>query len=224
MRKHSFPLLSSLRAPLLGAIVCAFSFVCLEDGFAQRPGQQATGREVAHKDSSGKDQSDTAQQPQTSNAKGLAFLHTPPRPDDLPYPGQPMTITAAITNTKETKLPVRVAMVRDGKFVEVPAREAYLDKFDRPIYEIPTIAPVGEMIYQLILVQTDGSVVNSPRFAVRRTCTPQVDLSEGNVPTDIQGVERLRKLVIESKGLENDLNGYNQVLKTLGELKGVVGE
>ena len=224
MRKHSFPTLPFFRTALFVACLCAFSLVCLDDGFAQRPGQQTAGKDSTGKELPPKDQSGPGQQNQTTNTKGLAFLHTPPRPDDLPYPGQPMTITAAITNTKETKLPVRVAMVRDGKFVETPAKEAYLDKFDRPIYEIPTIAPVGEMIYQLILVQNDGSVVNSPRFAVRRTCTPQVDLSEGNVPTDIQGVERLRKLVIESKGLENDLNGYNQVLKTLGELKGVVGE
>jgi len=223
----SSPSLAARRLPLTRRILLSLGLVlsgAILEALVTAPHAALAQAGKAAKTDSGARNLGTQGGTPPANSRGLAFLHTPPRPQDLPYPGQTMTITAALTNTKETKLQVRVAMVRDGRFVEIPAREAYLDKFDRPIYEIPTIAPVGEMIYQLLLVQPDGAVVSSPRFAVRRACTPQVDLSEGNVPADVQGVERLRKLVIESKGLENDLNGYNQVLKLLGELKGVVGE
>lgn len=156
--------------------------------------------------------------------KGVNFAHTPPRPQDLPYPGQSITLYAYLTNTRETRFPLRVSMSRDGRFEEVIAKDAYLDKEDRPTYEITVPAPVGEMTYQMFLVNPDGNILPSPRFAVRRSCVPQVELAQGEVPADVQGVDRLRRLVAESKGLENDLSGYNQVLRLLGQLKGVLGE
>jgi hypothetical protein len=118
---------------------------------------------------------------------------------------------------------MRVAISKDGRFMELAAKEAYLDKRDRPIYEFTVPAPIAEMTYQMFVVQSDGDILTSPRFAVRRTCIPNIGLALGQVAGDVQGVERLRKLVDESKSLDNDLQGYQEVLKLLGQLKEVIG-
>lgn len=159
----------------------------------------------------------------TLSERKIGFLHEPPKEDALPYPGQSMTISAGLSNTRETRHPLKAVISRDGRFMEVPAKEAYLDKFDRPIYEISFPAPVAEVSYQLFVVAGEEDVLASPRYIVRRSCIPQVSLATGEVPSSVQGTERLQKLIEESRALENDLKGYEESLELIEELKKVIG-
>jgi hypothetical protein len=165
----------------------------------------------------------SAEKPLTLSERKIGFLHEPPKEEALPYPGQTMKISAGLSNTRETRHPLKAFISRDGRFMEVPAKEAYLDKFDRPIYEISFPAPVAEVSYQLFVVAGEEDVLASPRYIVRRSCIPQVALATGEVPSSVQGTERLQKLIEESRALENDLKGYEESLELIEELKKVIG-
>ena len=214
---------SRARASICVAVVAMAS--CLADARLARaeqkeaPAAEAASAESADAPSIAADLSGGA-----LPAKAIGILHAPPKPNDLPYPGQPLTLVATLTNTRDTNFPMRIAVSRDGRFMEVPAKEAYLDKNDRPTYEVSVPAPIAELTYQMFVAQGEGHALSSPRYAVRRACIPQVELAAGDVPKDVQGMERLRKLVNESRSLENDLAGYQQVLKLLSDLKAVISE
>lgn len=162
------------------------------------------------------------QQPSADPARTISIVHTVPSPQELPYPGQPITLMARLTNTRETGRPLRVALVKDGKFLDLDAKEAYLDENDRPTYKAVIPAPIGDMSYQFILYAPDGTALISSRYQVRRNCLPNISLAEGEVPADVRGVERLRRLYLESEALKNDLIGYEQVLKVVAELQEAV--
>ncbi len=175
-----------------------------------------TGASAETEDDKKPSQKDSAQ-------SRIGFLHTPPKPESLPYPGQPMTISAGLTHTRETKFPMRIVLSRDGRFMELPSKEAYLDKYDRPIYEVSLPAPIAEVTYQMFVVAGEDQVMASPRYTVRRNCIPQIALATGEVPAQVQGTERLQKLIQESRALENDLKGYEFSLELLEELIKVIG-
>ena len=153
----------------------------------------------------------------TRHAVGL--LHTPPKAEVLPYPGQNQTLTLRLTNTRETERKLIVALIKDGRFMQVDAKNAYLNEVDLPTYDVVVPAPIAEMSYQFLLFAPDGSVQSSPRYYLRRSCVPEIDTADTKIGPEIQGYQRLEKQVHTAEHLKNDVAGYEKVMGVVEELQ-----
>lgn len=152
-------------------------------------------------------------------APPVSFQHTAPKAEALPYPGQAMTLTVRLKNTKDTDRRMILSLVKDGRLMQVNAKDGYLNEYDLPTYEIGVSAPVAEMSYQFMLLGPDSSVMVSPRYFVQRTCIPSLDLADPDIAEGMQGYSRLQQLVNTSSSLQNDLNGYDRLMVILDELQ-----
>ncbi|RIL11350.1 MAG: hypothetical protein DCC75_02505 [Proteobacteria bacterium] len=108
--------------------------------------------------------------------------------------------------------------------MEVAARDAFLDEYDRPTYQIPVPAPLAELAYQFTLVNPDGSFTTSKRFSARRSCLPSVELSNPKAIESLEGTERMTALIEQAKSLENDLIGYQRVMELLESIDKAVAK
>ncbi len=161
-----------------------------------------------------------AEAKKASQPAQVSLVHTPPKPDALPYPGQTVTLIARLLNTRDTTTKLVAAVVKDGKYIQIASKDAYLNEYDQPTYEISVPAPVGEMVYQLILFPRNGeNPAISPRYVARRTCLPNVELGDAKISPELRGYQKLEKLVSESRNLENDLAGYEKVMALIQELQ-----
>ena len=149
----------------------------------------------------------------------ISLLHTPKKAEELPHPGQDITLIAKLTGTRDTSLKLAAALVKDGRFMQVNATEAYLNEYDQPTYEITFPAPVAEMSYQLVIFSPDGTASMSPRYVVRRTCLPNVQLASPEIAEHLQGFKLLERLFSESVNLEHDLAGYERAMTLVDELQ-----
>ncbi len=198
------PYRAALRVFRKLCVVGSVTFLCLiTSGFAQ----QSSTREVVASDKRVKD-----------NSSLIGITHVAPRPDDIPYPGQKIQVRVQLKGTKETQRQLRMLLVRDGRLLDMSSFNAELNEMDLPTYQMSFNAPLAEMTYQFLLYNPDGSVTPSTRYSVRRNCVPNVALADGEVKPEIVGDERLQRLVNESKHLEQDLAGYEQVLSLLNGL------
>ena len=152
----------------------------------------------------------------------LSFLHSAPSLEKLPYPSQDLELVAKIKGTKDTEATLKIVVVRDGRSMEVLAQPGYLDEHDIPTYKTVIPSPVVEFSYHFILTSKDGSIVTSPNYFVKRDCIPNIELSQPKVPEEVIGNARLQELVASSKSLENDLSGYDSVIKLLEEIQRIV--
>ena len=137
---------------------------------------------------------------------------------DLPYPGQPVKLMAGLVNTRSTEGKMVLALTRDGRFSEIPFKPGYLNRDDRPVYEVEMPAPVAEISYQAILHNPDGSFISSQRYVLRRKCIPEVDMAPSQIDPAVQGSERLRQMMIQKDKLESDLKSYDQVIDLLQKI------
>jgi len=159
-------------------------------------------------------------QAQSGTRRGaIAILHQPPSVKELPYPGQTLELSAKLTNTRSTEGQMLVALVKDGRNMQILARPGYLNERDQPTYEFEFPSPTTEVDYQLLLQLPDGSVVASPKYAMRRSCIPNVQLAPSEISQDAQGSERLRQLVVQMNQLGDDLRSYDKALQLLQRLK-----
>jgi hypothetical protein len=153
-------------------------------------------------------------------SKSFTIVHNPPQLKDLPYPGQPMKLVARLSNTRSTESKLRIALVKDGRFIEISAKPGFLNEYDQPTYEFTLPAPLALMTYQLLLYSPDGSVQVSPqRYMLRRNCVPDVDLAEYKIPPEVQGSDRLQAMVNQMNHLQKDMASYDQAQKLLDRLK-----
>jgi hypothetical protein len=156
---------------------------------------------------------------ENNSKKGVGVKHIPPRAQDLPAPGAPLKLSFQLTNTREITQLVTALVTVDGELMNVLGSEGYLNEYDNPAFEIATIAPLGELAYQLVVRGQDGSIVTSKRYAVRRNCLPSVDLTDVAIPEKTQGREKLELIIQKTKGLERDLGTLEQALRTGTKLK-----
>ena len=154
-----------------------------------------------------------------SPAPAVNLLHTPLKAQSLPYPGQNLTITVKLSSSRDTNRKIVLMAVRDGKLMTVVSQPGFLDELDQPTYNFILPSPIGELSYNILLYTPDGGVQMSRRFLVRRSCIPDVQMADANIPQDLQGRERLQRLVRESASLKNDLSGYEKILALLDELQ-----
>lgn len=155
---------------------------------------------------------------QTSNRQ-ISLLHTEIKPEQLPYPGVNLTLSVAIANTKDSQLILKGYIVRDGKLLEITLGDVSQDQNERLVFSSTLAAPLAEMNYHFVLLGPKGVVASSKRYAVRRTCLPDVTGVDLNLAEDIEMKDKLIKLQSQASGLQDEVQNYEGVKKLLDELK-----
>ena len=145
-------------------------------------------------------------------------------PNTLPFPGQTISMSAEVSNTRDFRLPVRLLAVRDGKFYEIAAPSGLLEANDHPQYKVEIPAPVAELIYQFVLILPDGTAATSQRVSVRRDCIPNIIPSLGELPDEIDGSERFNTLLIDNKRLEQEISNFEKSATEIDALSELIAQ
>lgn len=157
-------------------------------------------------------------------AKGVDFLHTPPKLEELPYPGKSVVLSIVLKKEMlSSGMKVRALVTRDGKLVEMQDNDPELDINDRAVYKFDIPSPEVSLGYQFLFQDKVGQTSLSKKYNINRKCRPDVrlvDLSSSkseSVTRDSAPV-----LVSESRGLERDIYLYEKVISLLGDINKVV--
>lgn len=160
-------------------------------------------------------------QEKTANSNLISISANSITANKLPFPGQTLTLSAEVSNTRDFRLPIRLLAVRDGKFYEISAPSGLLGANEKPQYKVEIPAPVAEIIYQFVLIAPDGTATSSQRISIRRDCIPNVLPAIGEMPDDMDGSERFNTLLVDNKRMEQEISNLENaatVLDTLSEL------
>lgn len=137
-----------------------------------------------------------------------SLLHSAPKPSELPAPGYPVDLVVTLKNTKSTEYRLRALIVRDGELMDTSISEARYNSAEEPYYKLTLKAPLGELVYQFILVNQVGNLSVSERYSVRRACIPSVTAAPEGIDPALRGAQRISALESLSKGLERDIIRY----------------
>lgn len=159
-------------------------------------------------------------EPSTSSL--VHINHTPSRPEELPIPGAEVILSASLADSKELEQRLRLMLVRDGKVIDSSSVTAVFNENDEPTYYFTVNAPQAEMSYQFVLYEKDHTISASKRFRVRRSCVPEITVTESVIPEEIQGKDRLKALVDQSESLEREISSYKEALNILEKLKAMI--
>lgn len=149
----------------------------------------------------------------------IEVAHTPPQPQELPFPGNPLTLSITLLNSRDTQLTVKGYIVRDGKLMVVDLADFTSDDHDRIVYSTTINAPLGELNYNFVLFDAKGVAGTSDRYSVRRECLPRTNTIDTKLPEDLKGKARLDIQQKHATNLQDELKNYESVIKILDELK-----
>lgn len=145
--------------------------------------------------------------------------HIPPKPSSLPAPGNQMELTITLKNTKDSERKLQAMIVKDGQLQNLVIPSGKFNVSDEPSYTFSFAAPLGELIYQFILYNPDGTFTISEKYSIRRSCIPDVTLAPDQIPDEIQGDKKILELIAQSQSLDRDIENFERVMKLLQELK-----
>jgi len=135
-----------------------------------------------------------------------------------------MKLSFQLRNTREITQTVNALVTLDGRLMNILGGEGYLNEYDNPTFEVVTNSPAAEIAYQLIVRSPNGTYTVSPRYAVRRTCVPKLDLTAATIPRDVPGNDRLKALVETTRALEREMAYFDSALRDIAELKELLDE
>lgn len=148
----------------------------------------------------------------------VQIIHTPPKADVLPYPGQPVELRVLLANTRDFRDRLRVFTVMDGSYLEIAPTKSYLNEYDQPTYDVTLISPIGEVSYFFTLQLSDGRIVSSPKYTIRRSCLPNVEAAELIDISNLEARNQLLPLLEQSNALNNDLNSLERAISLVQEI------
>lgn len=155
----------------------------------------------------------------TATPPPIEFIHQPAQAAQLPPPGQPLSLTVQLKNSRDPERRLRMLAAVDGEFVDVFVDGGTLNEFDQPVYKIETFSPLAQISYQFVMRTDDGGVVSSPRFVIRRPCIPNVSLVDLKAPADGSGDARLALAVERAQRLEGEIASYETLLSLVNQIK-----
>lgn len=144
-------------------------------------------------------------------------------PSDLPEPGMPVRFAIQIKGTRQTNDKLKLIAIIDGKRIDVEAPEGTLNENDVPTYEINLPAPKEELRFSWRRESGDGKIERTESRSLERQCRPEVAPAPA-LSAKLQGKEGLKVLSSQVRRLDNDLMRYNEALRLLEELDGLLAE
>ena len=153
------------------------------------------------------------------SAAQVIYHHTPTG-TEIPNPGAVMTLKFEVTDSRDLERPVRLMLVRDGRMIEIPLSQSYLDERDHPTFEFQVNAPIADIYYQLYVYDKKGGnpIVSSP-YGFRRPCLPQIDLVDAKLDPKLAPIDQVRNSYAQSQVLGQEVEEYQKALHTLQDLQ-----
>ena len=156
----------------------------------------------------------------------LQFAHQPLKGGDLPAPGDTVTVSVMIKNSRELELSMRLHVSRDGYLLDLPLRGS-IDSSDQIQYTTTVMAPLGELSYQFVLYNKENKPVRtSKRYVIRRKCIPDVNLTdlEVSITPETASVDPALTLLLRARGLESDLSYFQRAIDLIEESRALLVE
>lgn len=161
----------------------------------------------------------------SAEAKGKSGIrHVPMRSAELPPPGSPILLIFDLPPGERVIARERLLVVRDGRLLDATLIEGAAPDRDTLSHNVEINSPLVELKYQAIITYTDGEVLTSPQYTLRRPCVPNITLSSIDDPGDSSVQERLKRYVQQSRDLERDLSQYENAIELLESLVGKMKE
>ena len=152
----------------------------------------------------------------------LHLTHQPLAEKDLPFPGNPLTLTAYLKRDPSTaNLRMRGLIVRDGRLIDLQSAAPSIDKNDRVFFSLEVPSPAIELSYQFLFYYPDGKSRVSEQFSIRRSCIPKIQLTKVQ-STETVGRDDIPKLMEQSTGLQRELELYERAIVLLEQIKKTV--
>ena len=142
----------------------------------------------------------------------------------MPAPGSVMTLSFDFSGISGVISRERLFVIRDGKLLDATLLEGPVEGAEQLAHNAVVNAPLIELTYWAAVTLTDGTIVTSPHYTLRRSCVPNIALSPIDDPENSSVQERLARYVQQSKDLEKDLAQYEQALELIETLVGQMKE
>ena len=143
---------------------------------------------------------------------------------ELPSPGTPMVLSFDISAVPGVIARERLLVIRDGKLLDATLVEGPTEGSDELSHNATIHAPLVELKYRALITTSDGKVVTSPSYTLRRPCVPNLALSSIEDPPGSAIQERLARYLEQAQHLEKDLAQYEEALSLLESLVGQMKE
>ena len=153
-----------------------------------------------------------------------AIHHAPIKSAELPDPGTPMVLSFDLSDISGVIARERLFVVRDGKLLDANLLEGPVEGSDELSHNATIHAPLVELKYWAVVTLSDGSVITSPSFTLRRSCVPNLALASIDDPENSNIQARLERYVRQSTNLERDLAQYEQAISLLESLVSQMSE
>lgn len=151
----------------------------------------------------------------------IQFSHTPPKLEQLPRPGLPMTL--AVTMNKEVLsygVKVRAIITRDGSLFEVQNTEPKVNSLEKVVFQVEIPSPLVDVNYQFIFTDKVGNAVATKRYSIRRNCMPDISLSKTIANSkDSVTKDDLAQLKATSDKLNDEIQLYEAISKDLTDIQ-----
>ena len=154
----------------------------------------------------------------------VAMVHVAPRASQLPAPGSQLELAVVLKNTKEVDRKLRVFMVKDGQMMNFSLASAKYSLQEEPTYTFQVSSPLGELFYQFVLSNPDGTYSISERYFIRRNCIPNIEPAPSKVSNQAQGDKGLQELAAQRAALARDIESYESVRALLNQLTKLMGD
>lgn len=152
------------------------------------------------------------------------IFHQPPDPNTVPPPGTLISLTAEVLNSREINHRMSAIVSLDGKLMQVPLRNRYLNYFDRPEFLLSIHAPQATLVYRFLLHTPDGKVEISPRYEIRRACVADTSITPPTELEKLQGEQRLNALVASARNLKLRIEAYATAQALLEKIQQLLTE
>ncbi len=148
----------------------------------------------------------------------LNMVHRQILPTLLSEPGRPTSLEVALPNNRDLSVKVTAEILLDGVLINIPMEGSYGTN-DRTIYRTVIKAPITEMVYQFHAESGPDNYKTTEKFKVARDCEYQAATINTTISKELSGVSLARKLSELSRELENESQGYSDILTSLKRIE-----
>lgn len=154
-----------------------------------------------------------------ANGSGVSISHVPLKAEQLPFPGAPLKISVALENSKNSQYTLKGFFTRDGKILEQSLEEFAMNDNGQITYSTTIHAPLAELNYQFVLLDRTTPLAHSKRYAMRRSCIPNIQSASGEISKNPVMKEKIKNLQMQATSIQDEVLNYESAIRMLEELK-----
>ena len=164
---------------------------------------------------------------QAQTAEEMPLIkHIPMKPEQIPSPGKPMRIWAALNKTRSIDMRIQAIVVLDGTVMDLPLSNPTYNEADELVFSADVPAPLERISYQFFAHGNSAEVRSSKKFYIERKCIPAIKASsDGDIKPETPNKEEgIAPLIKQNEGLEREIENLQSSINTLKKIKSLLKE